>query len=48
MKLEEFANAQNQLDLWKLVRDAVRAGINTRRRQKAQQAHVAAQSKAQA
>ena len=47
MKLEEFANAQNQLDLWKLVRDAVWAGINTRRRQKAQQAHVAAHSKAQ-
>ena len=26
MKLEQFANAQDQLDLWKLVNDAVCAG----------------------
>ena len=44
MRLEEFANAQDQLDLWKLVSDAVWAGINT---QDQQQAQVAAQPKAQ-
>ena len=50
MRLEEFANVQDQLDLWKLVSDAVWAGINTQRQQQAQQAQqaqVAAQSKAQ-
>lgn len=46
MRLEEFANAQDQLDLWKLVSDAVWAGINTQRQQQ-QQAQVATQSKAQ-
>ena len=44
MRLEEFANAQDQLDLWKLVSDAVWAGINTQRQQ---QALMAAQPKAQ-
>ena len=44
MRLEEFANAQDQLDLWKLVSDAVWAGINTQRQQQAQ---MAAQPKAQ-
>ncbi len=44
MRLEEFANAQDQLDLWKLVSDAVWAGINT---QGQQQAQMAAQAKAQ-
>ena len=44
MKLEEFASAQDQLDLWKLVSDAVWAGINTQRQQQDQ---MAAQSKAQ-
>ena len=44
MRLEEFANAQDQLDLWKLVSDAVWAGINTQRQQQDQ---MAAQSKAQ-
>jgi hypothetical protein len=44
MRLEEFANAQDQLDLWKLVSDAVWAGINT---QDQQQAQVAAHPKAQ-
>ena len=44
MRLEEFANAQDQLDLWKLVSDAVWAGINTQRQQKDQ---MAAQPKAQ-
>ena len=44
MRLEEFANAQDQLDLWKLVSDAVWAGINTQRQQQAQ---MAAQAKAQ-
>ena len=43
MRLEEFANAQDQLDLWKLVSDAVWAGINTQR----QQDQIAAQPKAQ-
>ena len=47
MRLEEFANAQDQLDLWKLVSDAVWAGINTQRQQQQAQAQVAAQSKAQ-
>ena len=49
MRLEEFANAQDQLDLWKLVSDAVWAGINTQRQQQQQQvqAQVATQSKAQ-
>ena len=45
MRLEEFANAQDQLDLWRLVSDAVWAGINTQRQQQ-QQAQVATQSKA--
>ena len=44
MKLEEFASAQDQLDLWKLVSDAVWAGINTQRQQQVQ---MAAQAKAQ-
>ena len=44
MRLEEFASAQDQLDLWKLVSDAVWAGINT---QHQQQAQMAAQTKAQ-
>ena len=44
MRLEEFANAQDQLDLWKLVSDAVWAGINTQRQQ---QDKMAAQPKAQ-
>ena len=44
MKLEEFASAQDQLDLWKLVSDAVWAGINTQRQQQVQ---MAAQPKAQ-
>lgn len=44
MRLEEFASAQDQLDLWKLVSDAVWAGINTQRQQQDQ---VAAQPKAQ-
>ena len=44
MRLEEFANAQDQLDLWKLVSDAVWAGIKTQRQQQDQ---MAAQSKAQ-
>ena len=44
MRLEEFANAQDQLDLWKLVSDAVWAGINTQRQQQVQ---MAAQPKAQ-
>ena len=44
MRLEEFANAQDQLDLWKLVSDAVWAGINTQRQQQDQ---MAAQPKAQ-
>ena len=47
MRLEEFANAQDQLDLWKLVSDAVWAGINTQRQQQQVQAQVATQSKAQ-
>ena len=47
MRLEEFANAQDQLDLWKLVSDAVWAGINTQRQQQEVQAKVATQSKAQ-
>ena len=48
MRLEEFANAQDQLDLWKLVSDAVWAGINTQGQQQQQvQAQVATQSKAQ-
>ena len=42
MRLEEFANAQDQLDLWKLVSDAVWAGINTQGQQQQQvQAQVA-------
>lgn len=44
MRLEEFASAQDQLDLWKLVSDAVWAGINTQRQQQPQ---VAVQAKAQ-
>ena len=44
MRLEEFANAQDQLDLWKLVSDAVWAGINIQRQQQDQ---MAAQPKAQ-
>ena len=44
MRLEEFANAQDQLDLWKLVSDAVWAEINTQRQQQDQ---MAAQPKAQ-
>ena len=44
MRLEEFANAQDQLSLWKLVSDAVWAGINTQRQQRVQ---MAAQAKAQ-
>ena len=44
MRLEEFANAQDQLDLWKLVSDAVWAGINTQRQQQDQ---MAAQPKSQ-
>ena len=44
MRLEEFANAQDQLSLWKLVSDAVWAGINTQRQQQVQ---MAAQAKAQ-
>ena len=44
MRLEEFANAQDQLDLWKLVSDAVWAGINTQRQQQDQ---MAAQPKTQ-
>ena len=48
MRLEEFANAQDQLDLWKLVSDAVWAGINTQGQQQQQvQAQVATKSKAQ-
>ena len=47
MRLEEFANAQDQLDLWKLVSDAVWAGINTQGQQQQVQAQVATQSKAQ-
>ena len=47
MRLEEFANAQDQLDLWKLVSDAVWAGINTQGLQQQVQAKVATQSKAQ-
>ena len=43
MRLEEFASAQDQLDLWKLVSDAVWAGINTQR----QQDQIVAQPKAQ-
>ena len=44
MRLEEFASAEDQLNLWKLVSDAVWAGINTQRQQQVQ---MAAQSKAQ-
>jgi hypothetical protein len=44
MRLEEFASAQDQLDLWKLVSEAVWAGINTQRQQQDQ---MAAQPKAQ-
>ena len=33
MRVEEFANAQDQLDLWKKVSDAVWAGINAQRQQ---------------
>ena len=44
MRLEEFANAEDQLSLWKLVSDAVWAGINTQRQQQVQ---MAAQAKAQ-
>ena len=44
MRLEEFANAQDQLSLWKLVSDAVWAGINTQRQQQDQ---MAAQPKSQ-
>ena len=44
MRLEEFASAQDQLDLWRLVSDAVWAGINT---QGQQQAQMASQAKAQ-
>lgn len=44
MRLKEFASAQDQLDLWKLVSDAVWAGINT---QHQQQAQVAVQPKSQ-
>ena len=47
MRLEEFANAQDQLDLWKLVSDAVWAGINTQGQQQQVQAQMAAQAKAQ-
>ena len=47
MRLEEFANAQDQLDLWKLVSDAVWAGINTQGQQQQVQAQMATQSKAQ-
>ena len=49
MRLEEFANAQDQLDLWKLVSDAVWAGINTQGQQQAQMAsHARAQPKTRA
>ena len=49
MRLEEFANAQDQLDLWKLVSDAVWAGINTQGQQQAQMAsHAKAQPKTRA
>ena len=44
MRLEEFASAQDQLDLWKLVSEAVWAGINTQRQQQDQ---MAAQPKSQ-
>jgi len=44
MRLEEIANAQDQLSLWKLVSDAVWAGINTQRQQQVQ---MAVQAKAQ-
>jgi len=43
MRVEEFANAQDQLDLWKKVSDAVWAGINAQRQQQAQ---LAAKTKA--
>lgn len=33
MRLEVFANTQDQLSLWKLVSDAVWAGIKTQRQQ---------------
>ena len=48
MRLEEFANAQDQLDLWKLVSDAVWAGINTQRQQDQMAAQPKAQPKTQA
>jgi len=40
MRLEEFASAEDQLNLWKLVSDAVWAGINTQRQQQAQAADL--------
>jgi hypothetical protein len=40
MRLEEFASAEDQLNLWKLVSDAVWAGINTQRQQQAQAADM--------
>ena len=48
MRLEEFANAQDQLDLWKLVSDAVWAGIKTQRQQDQMAAQPKTQPKTQA
>jgi len=46
MRLEEFANAEDQLELWKLVTQSVITAIDTQRQQQAQeQARKQAQSK---
>ena len=46
MRLEEFANAEDQLELWKLVTQSVITAIETQRQQQAQeQARKQAQSK---
>ena len=46
MRLEEFVNAEDQLELWKLVTQSVITAIDTQRQQQAQeQARKQAQSK---
>ena len=46
MRLEEFANAEDQLELWKLVTQSVITAIDTQRQQQAQeQARKQAQTK---
>ena len=46
MRLEEFANAEDQLELWKLVTQSVITAIDTQRQQQAhEQARKQAQSK---